>query len=468
MSPGKGSPGPKTVNFRVKESAGDLKLTRLSAQTLATLLTNQANQEHFVEAGGLENTYGLIQSTHNLGMRASLACILNNLSRNPEYQARIVDGGGLRSVVELGDSSDEKVCMHAVSCVKRLASLHANQSKWPSDCLGAMLDWLDEFDHVRLQILTIEAISHLCEDCETNRAALVELDGVPKIAQYLDMDKYDDDVRLQAAKCISKIAISEVSRPHLAIPQVLDSFRGLLEHGMVVNDVEQLRAALDSLCMLADCATNKVKLSDAGYVEVIFHVMDTVSDKILRRSCTKCLMLIGEADDCREQMMQFIPKIIALMQHSDYSTQFSSTTLLCYLSEKKRCRQVIIMQVSKIMKLLDHWMGVPDEQFNKVAIKLGANLVIDAEAKKEVMAILPVMQTFMNMSKSKDADLQCSAATFLSNMSDTTDDQDRATLVNVGAVWRLKGIERAAKLPIARQIAQTALKTHQQVSHESG
>jgi hypothetical protein len=36
------------------------------------------------------------------------------------------------------------------------------------------------------------------------------LDGVPKIAQYLDMDRYDDDVRLQAAKCISKIAVSEV------------------------------------------------------------------------------------------------------------------------------------------------------------------------------------------------------------------------------------------------------------------
>jgi hypothetical protein len=37
--------------------------------------------------------------------------------------------------------------------------------------------------------------------------------------------------------------------------------------------------------------------------------MDTVSDKILRRTCTKCLMLIAEADDCREQMMQFIPKV---------------------------------------------------------------------------------------------------------------------------------------------------------------
>jgi hypothetical protein len=37
------------------------------------------------------------------------------------------------------------------------------------------------------------------------------------------------------------------------------------------------------------------------------------------------------------------------------------------------------VQVSKIMKLLDHWMSVPDEAFNKVAIRLGANLVIDAE-----------------------------------------------------------------------------------------
>ena len=448
------------TTFRVKESSGDLKLTRLSAQTLATLLTNQANQEHFVEAGGLENTYGLIRRTQNVGMRASLASILNNLSKNNEYQARIVNGGGLHAIIDLGGSSDEKVCMHAVSCCKRLSSLSANQHKWPPECLRAVIEWLDEFDHVKLQILAIETLSNLCEDSEMNRVKLVESDGVSKIAQYLDMDRYDDDVRLQAAKCISKIALSAESRPYLAIPEVLDSFRSLLEHGMVVNDVEQLRAALDSLCMLADCAANKVKMSDAGYVEVIFHVMDTVADKILRRSCTKCLMLIGEDEECRDQMMQFIPKIIALMQNHDYSTQFCSTTLLCYLSEKKRCRQVIIMQVSKIMKLLDHWMGVPDEQFNKVAIKLGANLVIDQEAKREVMTILPVMKTFMGMSKTKNPDMQTSAATFLSNMTDTTEEKDRAMLVQVGAVWRLKGIENHGKLPIARQIANTALKMH--------
>jgi hypothetical protein len=66
------------------------------------------------------------------------------------------------------------------------------------------------------------------------------------------------------------------------------------------------------------------------------------------------------------------------------------------------------------------------------------NLCRYAAAKREVMAILPVMQTFMAMTKSKDADMQTSAATFLSNMTDTTDEAHRATLVQVGAVWRLK------------------------------
>ena len=58
----------------------------------------------------------------------------------------------------------------------------------------------------------------------------------------------DDDIRLLAAKCISKVAISVAARPHLAIPQVLYSFRSLVEHGMVVNDTDQLRAALDAMC----------------------------------------------------------------------------------------------------------------------------------------------------------------------------------------------------------------------------
>ena len=295
--------------FRVKGNAGDLQLTRLSAQTLATLLTNRANQEQFVEAGGLENTYRLVEQTTSVGLRTSLATILNNLARTPEYQARIMDSDGLSAVIELANSSDDKACMNAVSCCKRLSTLNTNQHKWPVECLEKILSWLDVWDTVKLQLLTMDTITHLCEDCEVNRARLVELGGVPKIAQYLDMDKYDDDIRLLAAKCISKIAISEVSRPHLALPQVLDSFRSLVEHGMVVNDVEQLRAALDAMCMLADCEENKTKLSDAGYVEVIFHTVDTVSDKILRRSCTKCLMLIAEADDCREQMMVYIPKV---------------------------------------------------------------------------------------------------------------------------------------------------------------
>lgn len=149
-----------------------------------------------------------------------------------------------------------------------------------------------------------------------------------------------------------------------------------------------------------------------------------------------------------------------LMQNSDYNTQFSATTLLYYLSQKKRCRTVIILQVGKIMKLLDHWMEVPDEQFNRLAIKLGANLVIDEEAKSEVMHLLPSLKHFMMMTKSKDGDTQTGAASFLCNLSNTLDDKHRSNLVEAGAVWRLKSIERSARQPMARQIASTALKTH--------
>jgi hypothetical protein len=50
--------------------------------------------------------------------------------------------------------------------------------------LAALLNWLDEFDHVKLQILTIETIANLCEDCETNRARLVELDGTGALQPF--------------------------------------------------------------------------------------------------------------------------------------------------------------------------------------------------------------------------------------------------------------------------------------------
>ena len=83
--------------------------------------------------------------------------------------------GGLESLFDLVRSNDEKICLHAVSCCKRLSSLKENQTRWPASAFPVMLGWLDMFQLMKLQMLTLETITNLCEESDVNRERLVNV-----------------------------------------------------------------------------------------------------------------------------------------------------------------------------------------------------------------------------------------------------------------------------------------------------
>jgi len=158
-------------------------------------------------------------------------------------------------------------------------------------------------------------------------------------------------------------------------------------------------------------------------------------------------------------MEPHIPAVLNMMQSTDYGALLSTTTLLYYLSDTPSCRASIVTQATKVMKLLNRRMVVPYAEFDKVAVKLAANLVIDAQTKREVMLLLPAIANFMEATKSKDNDTQVSTVRFLSSMADTTDEAHRAELVTMGVVRRLRVIVRDGKKP-SPQMALAVLRTH--------
>lgn len=433
-------------------------MTRLAARGVASLLSDFDNQDFFVRLGGLEKTYGLVAATNNVDIRASLASALADLARRPEYCAAIVDTGGLPAVTALAESPDVKVCLRAVSCARRLSRLKHCRERWSPECLERLLTWLSAFaGHDGLCGMTVECVANLCDDSDEHRTRVVASGGVPKIAKFLNVDRYEDDVRVAAARCLSRMAKNADARPHLAIPAVLGSFKRSVEANAAVANAEQLRNTVDTVAALADCDANRKKLAEAGYAEVLFRAMATVRDKQLRRLCTRVLGMIARDESCVGVFRPHVAAVVELMAHDDPETQLHAATLAAALTRDEACRRDVNRSVARVAGLLKLWAESPDGEFRRAALNLGSNLVIEPEAKAEMMrGAAPMLKAFMSQSRSKDPEVQLALAGFLSKLADG-DDEIKAGLVRAGAVWRLKALRDDGKHVMARQVAAATL-----------
>ena len=413
-------------------------MTRLAARGVASLLSDFDNQDFFVRLGGLEKTYGLVAATSNATFRRrSTLFARRRLARRPEYCAAIVDTGGLPAVTALAESPDVKVCLHAVSCARRLSRLKHCRERWSAECLERLLAWLARVQgHDALCGATVECVANLCDDSDAHRDLVVALGGVPKIAKYLNVDRYEDDVRA------NRVAVPELrgenadARPHLAIPSVLGSFKRSVEANTAVANAEQLRNTVDTVAALADCDANRKKLAEAGYAETLFRAMATVRDKQLRRLCTRVLGMIARDESCAEVFRPHVAAVVELMAHDDPETQLHAATLGAALTRDEACRRDLNRSVTRVAGMLKRWTESPDGEFHRVALHLGSNLVVDPEAKTEMMrGTAPTLKAFMSQSRSKDPEVQLALAAFLSKLADG-DDEIKSGLVRAGAVWR--------------------------------
>ncbi|EEH51770.1 uncharacterized protein MICPUCDRAFT_43173 [Micromonas pusilla CCMP1545] len=471
---------------------GDLKLTRLAAAAVAALLTNASNQERFVEMGGLEMTCDLIEITKNAELLCCLASILDNLSRHKKFQTRFVDGETLSSVLSLAlrTNADVRVAAHAVSCLRRVASNPENQTRWPAAALETLIVWLEYFEgNDKIPAMVIEALAYLCEEVEENRTRVRDLDGIALIGGYLDLDKHDDDVRLCAMKCVRCIAESDSCKRAVAVPEILTNFRAIVELNAMTNDVEQLREAMLVATSIAECEENKILLVECGYHEALFKVLDMISDRTFHRNCTKFLKELCEDDDCREAMIPYMYRIVThVCSSDDFVTQMYSTLMLCELSQKPSTLDAIMKHCHRVCATLDRWLAnpLPDEKFQRHVVELAALLAVHDKAKLEICTgereIVPgskdeldglaagkfkILDSCVALTRSKNATLQKAAATFIAALSAGVGDSGdfaRQSLVNAGALWRLKALANEARavetMEIAGEVLEKNLVTH--------
>jgi len=460
---GGGGGGPPVTKARFRKNEGDQQLLRLATTVLAELLTEASNQDRFVEADGLAKAYGTAASTTSAAIRRSLALMLFNLAKADKVKRLLFTSGGMGALFDLAShATEEKTRQLAVATVRRLAGCAENQQEWPQEALGRLLGWLQEHSEVRLQLLTLEALG-LLTTVEAMRLSLLELGGIPVVASFLDMDRYDDDLRMLAAKCLTHVAESPETRPALGEPLVLLPFKVLLEHALMVSDPEQLRQALDAVVHFSDCAANHKRFLDHGYVPLLYAAAST-PEKTCKKQAARAIAVLAEADpeqipQMADTMVTFLPKIVAMMKARDYTIQLASTKVFTALSESEAHHKAVAHYSEQIMSLLDHWVNVPDDTFNRLATRLAANLAQYDEGRRRITMMLPVMKTFMSLTKSKDGSIQTESTRFLHNLTHTDDDK-KSLLVSAGAVWRLNSVQKSNKAsPQAKMLAHSALTT---------
>ena len=129
------------------------------------------------------------------------------------------------------------------------------------------------------------------------------------------------------------------------------------------------------------------------------------------------------------------------------------------MTRDEACRRDLNRSVTRVAGMLKRWTESPDGEFHRVALHLGSNLVVDPEAKTEMMrGTAPTLKAFMSQSRSKDPEVQLALAAFLSKLADG-DDEIKSGLVRAGAVWRLKSLRDVGKHVVARQVAGATLNT---------
>ena len=446
-----------------KRALGDVVVTRCAARAVASLLTDRENRDAFVgKFDGLAKIQALVPATKNVDIRASLASMLDSVARDEGYATRLFDSGGVKTIMDLASTADAKTCLKAASCARRLSRLRSRIDSWPPECVDGLVTWLGAWiGHDELCRVAVECVANVCEDSEAHRARLVDVGGVPRIATFLNVDRYEDDVRVMAARCLSRMAKNPECRPKLAIPAVLEAFKRSVEANAAVANAEQLRNSVETVAALADCGPNKKKLADHGYVDALFATMATVRDKQLRRLCTTVLQQIASDPPCREMMRPYVDRIVDLMAHEDPETQHTSARLATEIACEENCRKDLVPKIARIVAMLNTWAESPDPSFNKMAVDLGSELAVEPEMKEEVTRSpggAAMLRAFLAQSKSRDPDVQLGLASFLGRMAEGGDEEVKAGLVRAGAVWRLKSLRDDAKEQAARLRAGHTLK----------
>ena len=430
-----------------KAARGDLKLQRLAAHAISLLLAHPANQELFFKLGYLDNVCKLALSSPNPNIRRSMAVILLNLAKNPSNRETLFEFPPcLEATHHLALIPDERTRLCAFGVYKRLAMSASNSEKWPEPDIKQLFEFLGTSLDLRLHMLTLETLTHLVQ-LKRNAVMVGGLENYPEVfANFIDLERYNDSVRLLASACIEKLSDFDENLPSLGSSEfLLNKLRQGIDHSMSVKDYDAARMDLSTLAHVAKIGEVADKLIANGFLDSLF-VYSGMPDKSCRRQSMRAIRLISthNPDAADDVVLRNISKLTNLMcKVQDYSIQMDSLTIMARLSQNEETiSKYLIDDLGMIVNQLEDWGVLPDPELGVLATNLAANLAQNKTAKLMLGLVNPVVKNLVAGIKSKDEEQQRASVRFVSNLAEEADETTKAAVVEVGAIWRMRSIAK--------------------------
>lgn len=453
---------PSATSKKVK---ADMKLKRLAASTLADLMTDRENQDIYVGVNGVQKTNALLLETKSLGLQQPLVAVLCSLAGNEDYKKQLVSEGALLALFKAAQSSSEKCRLFAFHACKRLSADEDNQVSWGEGNLLEIVSWLkkEELD-IKFHMIAMETLRQLALHPENATYITTQSDAVFTIAKYLDADEYDDDVRNSTILCLGQIAKTAATRPKLAIPEVLEGFLACIMRNVAERDIRAVRLELSVIELIADCKENAGLMSTRIWVEILLRYVLECRDRVCKRHAAQSLQHVAlNMEDVSPLIYQTENFSRGMCEVNDSTVSKLSGFIVDKLSQAEHGRKLMRPHANAIFHRCSRWVEEPEYQL--MSVEIAANLAMELRTKEEIDLMLPRLDNFMLLTKSKHKPTQEAAVRLLHNLSSCEREQQQK-LVEKGIVWRMKSVQRSAGASeMARFTAATALKGNLKMQH---
>lgn len=431
-----------------KPSKGDIKLQRLAANAISLLVGHPANQKLFLELGYLEKTCKIALSTHNTSIRRSVAVTLLNLSKNPSLRESLFEHPKLMEALgHLALAPDERTRLSAFGVYKRLAQSDVNSENWSEEEIAQLTQYLTMSLDIRLHMMTLDALNALAMNEKNGLVIGAQPDIVDKLASFLDLEMYNDAVRLLASTCISTISNYEGNLPLLgACDMLFEKLHQSIDHGMRVDDYDACRLDLGTIAHVAVLQEVADKLVQIDFVEHLFKYA-MIHNKPCRKHAARAIRLINMTNEASDvAVLRNMDKLAYLMcKVNDYGVQMDALMMMAKLSEDEEViSKYLLNHLGPIVSKIEDWGVLPDPDLAEVATKLAANLAQNKVAKMMLTTIKPLIKNLVEGIKSKDPKLQMQSVRFVTNLTEEAEEEAKAAVVNVGAIWRMRSISKDA------------------------
>mmetsp|Transcript_27410 Transcript_27410/g.87833 ORF Transcript_27410/g.87833 Transcript_27410/m.87833 type:complete len:869 (-) Transcript_27410:75-2681(-) len=192
-----------------------------AVKVVANLAAETAHQMKIVEEGGLSSLLEIMHSCKDEPTRRIAAGAVANLGMNPEVQPMIIREGGLRLLVHLKDTTDDPQTLRMVAgaIANLCGNASAQQRIYQDGGVRALVD-LSESMHQEVLSQVARGFANFAKCDKFGAMMLVEAGGVDAVVQFAACD-------IPAVKRHGELALAQLAVHAETAPHVDDSRRKL-------------------------------------------------------------------------------------------------------------------------------------------------------------------------------------------------------------------------------------------------